>query len=130
MERISQKRKWKERRKSIEEEESKTEENTRKRNGTANQQQRGIIREIPQSDACERRRFKTSGSKMRRSRNQEIISACNHSQQMSILGRWDNRLREYPQAIRLSVSSHTNRSYFVYFGIHLQKMNTDNIFHR
>ena len=51
MERISKKRKWKERRKSIEEEESKTEENTRKRNGTANQQQRGIIREIPQSHA-------------------------------------------------------------------------------
>ena len=52
MERISKKRKWKERRKSIEDlEESKIEENTRKRNGTANQQQRGIIREIPQSHA-------------------------------------------------------------------------------
>ena len=50
MERISKKRKWKERRKSIEEE-SKTEEDTGKRNGTANQQQRGIIREISQSDA-------------------------------------------------------------------------------
>ena len=51
MERISKKRKWKERRKSIEEEEEKTEGNTRMRNGTANQQQRGIIREIPQSHA-------------------------------------------------------------------------------
>ena len=33
------------------EEEAKTEENTRKRNGTAKQHQRGVIREIPQSDA-------------------------------------------------------------------------------
>ena len=33
------------------EEEAKTGENTRKRNGTAKQHQRGIIREISQSDA-------------------------------------------------------------------------------